>query len=276
MWYNRGVSELEVRGVTPEEMIRELEAAVRRRVENKYAFQVGLREIEVEVDAGRAEELGVTMPFESVDQAEQGLRVGVIRPASFTEEDGTEHQVAIFDPEPVAYSGFADCVTHSLSLTDQGLFEVGRYPAVQLVEQQRYWQWFLHRRLATPDQVAIWQEESTLSARHVVDLFYEAMTGRAKPREEDSPFLFTLGETAQTRGAQGAIQQAGQHPMDFLTRHITGDWGNLGDFDRQQNEEALQIGLRLFSTYRLSTEQDVWVITEADRSATTLLLPEEY
>lgn len=64
--------------------------------------------------------------------------------------------------------------------------------------------------------------------------------------------------------------------MDFITRHITGEWGTLGEFDRQQNEEALQRGLRLLSAYQLATGQKLWVITKADRLATTLLLPEEY
>lgn len=268
--------ESEYRGVDPGDFADKLEDAVRRMQEDKYAFQVGLTDLDFDVDHARAEELGVTLPLQSVDEAEQALWDGVIRPTTFLEADGTLHQVAVFDHVPVGFSGFEDTASHSLALTDQGLFEVGRYPAMNLEGQHRYWQWFLHRRLATPEQVTAWQEESDLSARHVVDLFYEVMTGIPKPREEDSPFRFTLGETVQTRGAFEAFQEAEDHPMDFLTRHITGDWGKLGDFDKQQNEEALEYGLRLFSAYHLATGQKLWIITEADRSVTTLLLPEEY
>lgn len=270
------MSEFEYQAVDPEEFARKLEEAVRARQENKYAFQVGLADLDFDVDHARAEELGVSVPFQSIEQAEQGLRQGIIRPTTFLEVDGTIHEVEVFDHAPVGFSGFADVVTHSLALTDQGLFEVGRYSAVSLELQHNYWQWFLHQRLATDKQVATWQENSNLQAQHVVDLFYETMTSIPKPREEDSPFRFTLGQTVQNPGAHEAIQEAEQHPMDFLTRHITGDWGELDDFDIQQNEEALHYDLRLFSAYHLSTGQKLWIITEADRSATTLLLPQEY
>ena len=173
------MSDIEVRAVSPEEFIREIENAVRRRQENKYAFQVGIRDLEFAIDEDKVKALGVTLPCQSIDQAEQALRERVIRPAMFLEDDGTEHQVAVFDPRPVGSSGFMDCVTHSLALTDQGLFEVGRYPAMNLASQSRYWQWFLHRCLATSGQVAGWREEHSLSAQQVVEGIYAAMTGRS-------------------------------------------------------------------------------------------------
>lgn len=61
-----------------------------------------------------------------------------------------------------------------------------------------------------------------------------------------------------------------------MLRHARGDWGSVGDEDWKANEAALNNGLRLFSVYKLSNEQTLWIITEADRSATTLLLPDEY
>ena len=65
------------------------------------------------------------------------------------------------------------------------------------------------------------------------------------------------------------------HPFDYLARHATGDWGELCTFDRRQNEIALSDGYRVFSSYKVPAGR-VWIITEADRSITTILLPEEY
>ncbi len=88
--------------------------------------------------------------------------------------------------------------------------------------------------------------------------------------------LFLLGQTVITPGALDAIAKAEQHPGDFLTRHLNGDWGELCDEDKLANQEALETGLRLLSAYRTSAGDKIWIITEADRSATALLLPEEY
>ena len=63
--------------------------------------------------------------------------------------------------------------------------------------------------------------------------------------------------------------------VSLLDRHSAGDWGDVCDEDKQANDEALESGDRILSSYRLSGTK-VWVITEADRSATTILLPEEY
>jgi hypothetical protein len=71
------------------------------------------------------------------------------------------------------------------------------------------------------------------------------------------------------------LTEAGGYPFDYLARHATGDWGDLCAFDRRQNEIALREGLRVLSSYLVGGEC-VWVITEADRSVTTILLPEEY
>jgi hypothetical protein len=90
------------------------------------------------------------------------------------EEDDTRHQVLVFDHRPVGYSGFMDCVPHSLALTDQGLFEVGRYPAVSLSSQSRYWQWFLPRRLATSEELSDLYENSPLSPEQLLEKVYQA------------------------------------------------------------------------------------------------------
>jgi len=171
------MGDIEWCGITPEEMIREIETFVQRSKENKYAFQVGLTDVDFEIDADRLELLGFKTPFPGISQAEQALIAGAIHPMEFKEYDDTNHQVLAFDPRPVGYSGFMDCVTHSLALTDKGLFEVGRYPGVGLTEPSKQWQWFIHRRLATPEELHKWQETHQFTAEELLDQIYSAMTG---------------------------------------------------------------------------------------------------
>ena len=87
---------------------------------------------------------------------------------------------------------------------------------------------------------------------------------------------FALGQTFITPGAEEALQIAGQTEIEFLRRHMSCDWGELSDDDVQENELSLQKGFRLLSAYQTGKGQKLWIITEADRSATTLLLPSEY
>ena len=87
---------------------------------------------------------------------------------------------------------------------------------------------------------------------------------------------FRLGRCLATPGAMAAMETAGQAPADFLDRHIRGDWGDVDADDRQANEDALASDARIFSVYHTTSRVKLWVITEADRSATTILLPSEY
>ena len=87
---------------------------------------------------------------------------------------------------------------------------------------------------------------------------------------------FALGQTFITPGAGEALQIAGQTATEFLRRHMSGDWGELSDEDVKENEFSLREGLRLLSAYQTGKGQKLWIITEADRSATTILLPSEY
>jgi len=87
---------------------------------------------------------------------------------------------------------------------------------------------------------------------------------------------FPLGRIVATPGALAALERANQTPLEFLARHATGDWGEVCDGDKKLNDEALIQGERMLSSYSTGKGEKVWVITEADRSATTLLLPEEY
>jgi hypothetical protein len=84
-----------------------------------------------------------------------------------------------------------------------------------------------------------------------------------------------LGKVVATPRALKLLSEIGAHPFDLLARHATGDWGDLCAFDRRQNEIALRGGYRVFSSYETPVGC-VWVVTEADRSVTTILLPEEY
>lgn len=91
----------------------------------------------------------------------------------------------------------------------------------------------------------------------------------------DEP-LFPLGRIVATPGALDVLARATQSPEEFLNCHVTGDWGELGDEDRAENNYSLKHGFRILSSYQTAAGEKLWLITEADRSATTLLLPEEY
>jgi len=88
--------------------------------------------------------------------------------------------------------------------------------------------------------------------------------------------LFALGETFITPGAEEALQIAGQTATEFLRRHRSCDWGELSDEDVKENEFALKKGLRILSAYQTAKGQKIWIITEGDRSATTIQLPYEH
>lgn len=87
---------------------------------------------------------------------------------------------------------------------------------------------------------------------------------------------FAPGQVVATPGALAALEENNQSGAEYLGRHLSGDWGDLCKEDRQANEDALKEGLRLLSAYRLPDGTRLWIITEADRSSSTLLLPEDY
>ena len=88
--------------------------------------------------------------------------------------------------------------------------------------------------------------------------------------------LFPLGRTLITSGAQEAIHIAGQLPLEFLLRHQSGDWGDLCDADMRENEFSIANGFRILSKYHTTEGEALYVITEWDRSATTILRTDEY
>ena len=87
---------------------------------------------------------------------------------------------------------------------------------------------------------------------------------------------FALGSEVITPGACSAIARTVCNPRQFLDRHMSGDWGDLGDEDKMLNDIAVKHGERILSAYTLSDGTRIYVITEADRSSTCILLPEEY
>tara|TARA_R110002072_G_scaffold302996_1_gene490899 strand:- start:23309 stop:23593 length:285 start_codon:yes stop_codon:yes gene_type:complete len=88
--------------------------------------------------------------------------------------------------------------------------------------------------------------------------------------------IFSVGQTVATPAALDAIADAGQTPDIFIRRHQGGDWGDVCEDDAEANELALKDNSRLLSVYHTARMVKLYVITEWDRSATTILLPEEY
>jgi len=88
---------------------------------------------------------------------------------------------------------------------------------------------------------------------------------------------FDLGHIVATPGALEALEESGQSPSVFLDRHVQGDWGEVCEEDRLLNDQSVIDGSRILSAYRtLKGSTKLWVITEADRSSTCVLLPSEY
>ena len=85
---------------------------------------------------------------------------------------------------------------------------------------------------------------------------------------------FSLGHLVATPGALEALNDESFWP--YIKRHTNGDWGDVCAEDKAENELSLKEGFRLLSAYHLPDGLKIWIITEADRSATTILLPEEY
>jgi hypothetical protein len=88
--------------------------------------------------------------------------------------------------------------------------------------------------------------------------------------------LFPAGQIVATPGALALLDQANKTAFEFLSRHLRGDWGDLCQDDKTENELGLKHGFRLLSSYQVTDREHLWIITEADRSETTLLLPSEY
>ena len=89
---------------------------------------------------------------------------------------------------------------------------------------------------------------------------------------------FEIGQVVATPGALEALEVSGVSPLQLLRRHQRGDWGEVPHQDAKENERSVRDGFRILSSYPVeeSGDERVWIITEADRSSTCLLLPSEY
>lgn len=101
---------------------------------------------------------------------------------------------------------------------------------------------------------------------------YAARLGRDEPQMKP----FALGQAVATPGALALLERTLVDAGHLLSRHARGDWGDIGEEDKAQNNVALEEGGMLLSVYRISDQDKVWVITDPDRSVTTVLLPDEY
>ena len=88
--------------------------------------------------------------------------------------------------------------------------------------------------------------------------------------------LFSHGRVVATPGAIDALKEAGDNAVTYLARHLTGDWGDCCPEDAAENDFSVANGFRILSSYHTSAGEKIWLITEHDRSYTTILLPSEY
>ena len=99
--------------------------------------------------------------------------------------------------------------------------------------------------------------------------------------QNDGSPKFALGQIVGTPEALAAIEDSGQSPSEFLTKHVSGDWGIVDDEDKAANDDSLIDGSRILSAYNTTKGVKLWIITDAEdddgnREATTILLPSEY
>jgi len=96
------------------------------------------------------------------------------------------------------------------------------------------------------------------------------------PETRTNTSKFALGQIVATPGASDVLQKSAQSPAEFLARHVACDWGEVCDEDAELNNQSLVDGSRILSAYSTVADEKIWIITEADRSSTCLLLPSEY
>ena len=104
----------------------------------------------------------------------------------------------------------------------------------------------------------------------------EKVTTTTNANTTPSPVRFPLGRLFMTPGAIEALEEAGQSPQEFISRHARLEQGELSGEDQRENLFSVDKALRIFSAFKTSQGVKLWIITEADRSATTILLPSEY
>lgn len=105
---------------------------------------------------------------------------------------------------------------------------------------------------------------------------HSQVTPAANTNAMPSPVRFQLGRIFATAGAIDALEESGESAQTFINRHARLEQGELSDADHRENLFSVSRPLRIFSAFKTEQGVKLWVITEADRSATTVLLPSEY
>ena len=153
--------------------------------------------------------------------------------------------------------------------------------------QQEAKQAFLNRQ---QDEMLAMYQKADKSERNAVirqiDGFLPVLTEEKKlfwlkfrrklERLNEAAILFPLGKIYLTIGARETLNESTEDAFQFLEKHQTGNWGDLCENDKNENELSVKEGFRIFSSYKTAKGEKIWIITEADRSSTTILLPEEY
>ncbi len=153
--------------------------------------------------------------------------------------------------------------------------------------QQQAKQAFLNRQ--QDEMLAIYQNANTNERKAIIkqiDSFLSVVSPDAKTfwlkfRRKleilnESKVLFPLGNVYLTIGAREALEESNQSASEFLAKHSIGNWGNVCKEDAEENDFSVREGFRILSVYKTEKGEKIWVITEACRSSTTVLLPSEY
>jgi len=107
-------------------------------------------------------------------------------------------------------------------------------------------------------------------------IFWLKFRRKLETLNEQTKVLFSLGQVFLTVGARETLEESNQTANEFLARHQTGDWGLVCAEDKKENDFSVKEGFRILSAYKTSKGEKLWIITEADRSLTTILLPKDY
>lgn len=150
--------------------------------------------------------------------------------------------------------------------------------AKQAYLQQQQEQMLAHyEKAATSDREAtIKQIDGFLATCNQEEKNFWLQFRRKLEKLNESVILFPLGNVYMTIGAREALDESGENPAHFLKLHQTGNWGIVGKEDWQENDFSVKNGYRILSAYKTALGVKIWLITEWDRSATTILLPSDY
>ncbi len=142
---------------------------------------------------------------------------------------------------------------------------------------------FVVTAIIAPKIVARRRSDDVVGTLQFIDQFYFNWKPQEEADRSDNPeridvsrAKFRLGQIAATPESLEAMEESGQTPAFFLEKHVSGDWGIVDEEDSAANNAALEDGSRLLSAYHTLKGRKIWIITESDRSVTTILLPENY